>query len=61
MSISTSTTHMVIFVISSSISTLTSVSKCPLGISSVIWSIVSLVIVTPITQELDLDLDSSLP
>ena len=53
-SISTSTSHIVIVVISSSIPTLTSIPKCPLSILSVIWSsitlpIVSLVIVTPIT------------
>ena len=52
--ISTSTSHIVIVVISSSISTLTSVSKCLLSVLSVIWSIitlsiVSLVIVAPIT------------
>ena len=54
MSISTPTSHIIIIVIFISIPTLTSVSKCPLSILSVIQSritssIVILVIATPIT------------
>ena len=53
-SISTPTSIIVIIVIFISIPTLTSVSKSPLGILSVIWScitlsIVILIIITPIT------------